>query len=206
MLHSGHGAHTRSLRVHPVRGGNKPLPLPARTPPARPQGLLSAHERQEASSADLRQKVRALRQELEAREKALELARRTVERLTGEKGHLEAGAAGALGWPLARLAAGWLATVCGLRPAPLPCQLSMLLLLLLALALSASKSCAPEQPQQPHWPPAPVWLRHAGTQAYVRKLEARLLAVRHSAELQQRCVHYKSQVGGLSLAAAACGS
>ena len=70
--------------------------------PACPQGLLSAHERQEASAADLRQKVRALRQELEAREKALELARRTVERLTGEKGQLEAGAAGAL--------AGWLAT------------------------------------------------------------------------------------------------
>jgi dienelactone hydrolase len=60
--------------------------------------LLSAHERQEASAADLRQKVRALRQELEAREKALELARRTVERLTGEKGQLEAGAAGAQGW------------------------------------------------------------------------------------------------------------
>ena len=59
------------------------------------QGLLSAHERQEASTADLRQKVRALRQELDAREKALDLARRTVERLTGEKGQLEAGAAGA---------------------------------------------------------------------------------------------------------------
>lgn len=40
--------------------------------------------------------VRALRQELEGREKALELARRTVERLSGEKGQLEATAAGAV--------------------------------------------------------------------------------------------------------------
>lgn len=48
---------------------------------------------------DLRQKVRALRQELEGREKALDLARRTVERLTAEKGALEAGAAGEAGGP-----------------------------------------------------------------------------------------------------------
>ncbi len=41
--------------------------------------------------------MRQLRGELEGREKALELARRTVERLMAEKGSLEAGAAGALG-------------------------------------------------------------------------------------------------------------
>lgn len=44
--------------------------------------------------ADLRQKVRQLRGELEGREKALELARRTVERLMADKGSLEAEAAG----------------------------------------------------------------------------------------------------------------
>ena len=37
----------------------------------------------------------------------------------------------------------------------------------------------------------------AGTQAYVRRLEARLLSVKHAAELQQRCSQYKSQVGCL---------
>lgn len=58
------------------------------------QTLLSAHERQEAALVDLRQKLRQLRGELEGREKALELARRTVERLMAEKGSLEAGAAG----------------------------------------------------------------------------------------------------------------
>ena len=74
----------------------------------------------------MRQKVLALRQELGAREKALELARRTVERLTGEKGQLEAGAAGALhragaglagrlgGWPqslvVVPLLSGWQST------------------------------------------------------------------------------------------------
>lgn len=40
--------------------------------------------------------VRALRQELEGREKALDLARRTVERLSADKGQLETAAAGAL--------------------------------------------------------------------------------------------------------------
>ncbi|KAL4427721.1 hypothetical protein ABPG75_001810 [Micractinium tetrahymenae] len=90
------------------------------------QTLLSAHERQEAAVADLRQKVRQLRSELEGREKALELARRTVERLMAEKGALEAGA--------------------------------------------------------------------AGTQAYVRKLEARLLSVRGAVELQQICRDLKGQL------------
>lgn len=59
--------------------------------------LLAAHERQEASGADLRAKLRAARGELEAKDKALELARRTVDRLTAEKGRLEAGAAGEAG-------------------------------------------------------------------------------------------------------------
>jgi uncharacterized protein YhaN len=34
----------------------------------------------------------------------------------------------------------------------------------------------------------------AGTQAYVRKLEARLLSVKHAAELQQHCAQLKSQL------------
>lgn len=62
--------------------------------------LLTAHERQEASGADLRRKLRTLRQELEARDKSLELARRTVDRLNAEKGKLEAGAAGEGRWLL----------------------------------------------------------------------------------------------------------
>lgn len=57
--------------------------------------LLTAHERQEASVTDLRLKVRALRQQLEARDKSLELARRTLDRLSLEKGQLEAETAGA---------------------------------------------------------------------------------------------------------------
>lgn len=60
--------------------------------------LLSAHERQEASVGDLRQKVRTLRAELEQRDKALDLARRTVDRLNADKGQLEAGAAGGCCW------------------------------------------------------------------------------------------------------------
>lgn len=37
----------------------------------------------------------------------------------------------------------------------------------------------------------------AGTQAYVRRLEGRLLSVRHAAELEQHCGQLKSQVAWL---------
>ncbi|KAI7842691.1 hypothetical protein COHA_003622 [Chlorella ohadii] len=94
--------------------------------------LLGTHERTEAAVVDLRQKVRQLREELGAKDKGLELARRTIERLSSKKAGLESAA--------------------------------------------------------------------AGTQAYVRKLEARLLSVRHAAELEQRCAQLKGQLERQELA------
>jgi multidrug efflux pump subunit AcrA (membrane-fusion protein) len=60
--------------------------------------LLTAHDRQEAAAADLRQKLRVLRAEREQQERALELARRTVDRLAADNGQLESQAAGGC-WP-----------------------------------------------------------------------------------------------------------
>lgn len=63
-------------------------------PPPCLQNLLKTHERQEAALIDLRQKVRVLRQEGEAKDKQVDLARRTVERLAAEKAALESSSGG----------------------------------------------------------------------------------------------------------------
>lgn len=57
------------------------------------QNLLKLHERQESIVADLRAKLKHLRQESAAREKQLDLAHRTIERLSVNKQGLEAGEA-----------------------------------------------------------------------------------------------------------------
>lgn len=63
------------------------------------QSLLKAHERQEVALVDLRHKVRQLRTEDDAKDRQLNLARRTVERLTQEKAALEAGSGeDGIGW------------------------------------------------------------------------------------------------------------
>lgn len=55
------------------------------------QALWQAHERQDKAVTDLRQKVRQLRQDVEAKDKQLSLAYRTVERLAIDKNALEVG-------------------------------------------------------------------------------------------------------------------
>ena len=54
--------------------------------------------------------MRQLREELCAKDKALELARRTLERLSGEKAGLESAAAGTTGtaWEVAAVCARWM--------------------------------------------------------------------------------------------------
>jgi chromosome segregation ATPase len=52
--------------------------------------LLKLYEKQEIVSADLREKVKRLRQEKEAKDKQVDLAHRTIERLTVGKGEVEA--------------------------------------------------------------------------------------------------------------------
>lgn len=125
--------------------------------------------------ADLRQKVRQMRGAADERDKALHLARRTVERLSEEKAQLEAAAAG--GAPgMGRTAglghgnSGW-----GCGHALRLCRGREMA----GLAGAFSRG----------------GLLPAGTQAYVRKLEGRLLAVRHAAELEARCSQLKAQVG-----------
>lgn len=62
-------------------------------------GLLANHERADAQLQDLQTKIRLLRQELASKDKALDLSRRTIDRLTQEKTQHEvrraAGLAGA---------------------------------------------------------------------------------------------------------------
>jgi hypothetical protein len=55
------------------------------------QNLLKLHERQETVVADLRAKLRHLRQDATTKDKKLELAHRTIERLSVDKHGLEAG-------------------------------------------------------------------------------------------------------------------
>jgi len=52
--------------------------------------LLKLYEKQDISNADLREKVKRLRQEKEAKDKQVDLAHRTIERLTVGKGEIEA--------------------------------------------------------------------------------------------------------------------
>lgn len=51
--------------------------------------LLKLYEKQDISNADLREKVKRLRQEKEAKDKQVDLAHRTIERLTVGKGEVE---------------------------------------------------------------------------------------------------------------------
>ncbi len=49
------------------------------------QGLLNLHDKADATRSDLQEKIKFLRQELAAKDRALDLTRRTVDRLTAEK-------------------------------------------------------------------------------------------------------------------------
>ena len=66
--------------------------------------------------------------------------------------------------------------------------------------LAGYKHCSWHKQRSPACTPVLCLPPRAGTQAYVRKLEARLLSVRHAAELEQRCAQLKGQVRQLQSA------
>lgn len=53
------------------------------------QGLLKAHEKADGTLQDVQGKIRVLRQEVAQKDKALDLCRRTIDRLTAEKAQME---------------------------------------------------------------------------------------------------------------------
>ena len=144
--------------------------------------LLKAHERGDAALQDVQGKIKLLRQEAAAKDKQLDLCRRTIERLAVEKTQREArqGRAG--------LSVG----SCGPEP-----------------ALQARRACNSDDWQTerrrlrvPNWRCvfAPAQAAAAADKAYIRRLESRLLSVKDAVETQLQAAEFKAQVGGRAAA------